>query len=87
MSVATVGRKVVKFKNNLHEEFNKTLNQRVNQYFKNTKYGRYANAEMVTKTIFMFCLYLIPYFMFLFGVVENIWVFYLMAFLMGLGIN
>ena len=49
MSVATVGRKVVKFKNNLHEEFNKTLNQRVNQYFKNTKYGRYANVEMVTK--------------------------------------
>lgn len=80
-----MSRKVVRFKNDLHEEFNKTLNQRVNQYFKNSKYGRYANAEMVVKTIFMFCLYFVPYFMFLFGIVENLWVFYLMAFLMGMG--
>ena len=85
MSAASMSRKVVRFKNNLHEEFNKTLNQRVNQYFKNSKYGRYANAEMIFKTIFMFSLYLVPYFMFLFGIVQNIWVFYLMAFLMGLG--
>ncbi|MEP5161023.1 fatty acid desaturase family protein [Ekhidna sp.] len=85
MSVAMMSRKVVRFKNNLHEEFNKTLNQRVNQYFKNSKYGRYANMEMVIKSIFMFSLYLVPYFMFLFGVVQNLWIFYLMAFLMGLG--
>lgn len=85
MPVAAVSRKVLRFKNNLHEEFNKTLNQRVNQYFKNSKYSRYANSEMVIKTIFMFCLYFVPYFMFLFGVVGNLWVFYLMAALMGLG--
>lgn len=85
MSVATMSQRVVRFKNNLHEEFNKTLNQRVNHYFKNSKYGRYANIEMVTKTIFMFALYFVPYFMFLLGIVQNVWVFYLMAFLMGLG--
>ncbi|MEQ9404987.1 MAG: acyl-CoA desaturase [Cyclobacteriaceae bacterium] len=85
MSVASINRKVVRFKNNLHEEFNKTLNQRVNQYFKNSKYGRYGNVEMVIKTIFMFCLYFVPYFMFLLGIVENVWVFYLMAILMGFG--
>lgn len=80
-----MNRKVLRFKNNLHEEFNKTLNQRVNQYVKSSKVGRYANAEMVVKSFFMFALYFVPYSMFLFGVVENIWVFYLMAILMGLG--
>lgn len=85
MAVVTMTRKVVRFKNNLHEEFNKTLNQRVNQYFKTKKGGRYANSEMVIKTIFMFCLYLIPYFMFVLGIVESVWAFYLMAALMGLG--
>lgn len=85
MSASTLNRKVLRFKNNLHEEFNRTLNQRVNQYIKSSKFGRYANVEMVIKSIFMFCLYFVPYFMFLFGIVESIWVFYLMAFLMGLG--
>jgi len=85
MSTLTMSRKVIRFKNNLHEEFNKTLNNRVNEYFKSSKVGRYANMEMVTKTLFMFVLYLGPYFLFLLGVVESIWLFYLMAFLMGLG--
>ena len=85
MSVVAMSRKVLRFKSNFHEEFNKTLNQRVNQYFKNSKYGRYANSEMIVKSVFMFCLYFAPYFAFLFGAVESLWVFYLMAVLMGLG--
>ncbi len=85
MAIEAVNRKVLRFRNNLHEEFNKTLNQRVNQYFKTSKVGRYGNAEMIFKSIFMFCLYFVPYFMFLFGVVESVWVFYLMAVLMGFG--
>jgi len=85
MSALTMSRKVIRFKNNLHEEFNKTLNSRVNEYFKNSKVGRYANSEMVIKTLCMFVLYLCPYFLFLFGVVETLWLFYIMAFLMGLG--
>ena len=80
-----MSRKVLRFKNNLHEEFNKTLNQRVNQYFKKTRNGRYANAEMVVKTIFMFCLYFVPYFMVLLGFVDVVWVYYCMAILMGFG--
>ncbi|MEP1095217.1 MAG: acyl-CoA desaturase [Cyclobacteriaceae bacterium] len=85
MAVAEMNRKVLRFKNNLHEEFNKTLNQRVNQYFKTSKSGRYGNWEMVTKTIFMFCLYTVPYFLYMFGVVQSVWLFYIMAILMGLG--
>ncbi|MBC6399942.1 MAG: acyl-CoA desaturase [Ekhidna sp.] len=85
MSALVVNKKILRFKNDLHEEFNKTLNSRVNEYLKNNKAGRYANLEMVIKTIFMFVLYLCPYFMFLFGIVQSVWLFYLMAFLMGLG--
>lgn len=77
--------KIVKFRNTLHEEFSTTLNKRINQCFKNGNLGRHANAEMVLKTIFMFSLYLVPYFMFMSGVVQPIWSFYLMIFLMGLG--
>ncbi|MEM0939493.1 MAG: acyl-CoA desaturase [Bacteroidota bacterium] len=85
MSALSLNQKVIRFKNNLHEEFNKTLNSRVNEYIKKSKVGRYANTEMVFKTLFMFVLYFTPYFMFLFGVVQSVWLFYIMAFLMGLG--
>lgn len=85
MSVAVMSRKVIRFRNTLHEEFNATLNKRVNQYFKHNRFSRYANVEMVVKTVFMFCLYFVPYFMFLLGVVQNVWVFYLMTLLMGFG--
>ena len=67
MSALTMSRKVIRFKNNLHEEFNKTLNNRVNDYFKSSKVGRYANAEIVFKTLFMFVLYLMPYCLLVFG--------------------
>lgn len=85
MKTLEMGRKVVRFKNSLHEEFNKTLNQRVNQYFKDNKFGKYGNFEMVVKTMFMFTLYFLPYFLFLLGVVSTTGLFYVMAILMGLG--
>lgn len=85
MSVATMNRKVMRFKNNLHEEFNKTLNKRVNDYLRSKSGGRYANAEMVLKSIFMFTLYLTPYFLIVLGVVKSVWLFYVMALVMGMG--
>lgn len=85
MSVSTMNRKVLRFKNNLHEEFNKTLNQRVNAYIKSSKVGRYANTEMIIKSAFMFALYLTPYFLVLLGVIESVGLLYVLAFIMGLG--
>lgn len=85
MSALSMNRKVIRFKNNLHEEFNKKLNQRVNDYFKSKKSGRYANGEMIIKSVFMFALYLTPYFMYVLGIVQSVWLFYLMSFLMGMG--
>ena len=85
MDTTAVGKKVIRFQNNLHEEFAKTLNKRVNSYFKQESRGRYANAEMIIKTIFMFSLYMVPYFMYVLGYVQNAWLFLLMTVLMGLG--
>lgn len=85
MEGAVTSRKVIRFQNNLHQEFNKTLNSRVNEYIKSSKVGRYANAEMVFKTVFMFTLYLAPYFSLVLGYVQSLWLFYVVAFLMGMG--
>lgn len=85
MTATAVGRQVIRFKNNLHEEFNKTLNKRVNNYFKTQKYGRHANAEMIIKTVFMFALYFTPYLLLITGVLENVWACFLLYFVMGVG--
>lgn len=66
-------------------EFYATLSQRVNQYFKSNNISRNANGEMVIKTIFMFSLYFIPYFIGISGVITSYWVYLLMWVLMGFG--
>lgn len=67
------------------KDFFVTLNQRVNAYFKNNKIERTANTEMVIKTIFMFSLYLIPYFLLISGITQNGWVMLGLCAVMGLG--
>jgi len=66
-------------------DFFPTLNQRVNQYFKTNAIGKNANSEMVVKTIFMFCLYFVPYGVLIFGGITSIWIMLCMVILMGLG--
>lgn len=67
-------------------DFFSTLNQRVNEYFKSNKISRYANTEMKVKTITMYCIYLIPYFLMITGVVSNIWAMFGLCVIMGFGI-
>ncbi|HEV8511633.1 MAG TPA: acyl-CoA desaturase [Cyclobacteriaceae bacterium] len=67
-------------------DFFLTLSQRVNSYFKNNNIERTANIEMVVKTVFMFSLYLIPYFIVISGVVTNLWGMFGLCCVMGLGI-
>jgi len=66
-------------------DFFSTLSQRVNSYFKNNSIERTANSEMVVKTVFMFSLYFIPYFILIGSVVTNIWGMLGLCFVMGLG--
>ena len=76
----------IKFNNSIRKEFSKVLNTRVNDYFKNRKGGRYANAEMVSKTVVMFTLYFVPYAFILSGLFTAGWLFFLLQIVMGIGL-
>ncbi len=73
----------VRFQNNQNRDFTKILNTRVAEYFKSNNKRKYANSEMVIKTIFMFSLYFIPYA--LLFVISDLWILFLLFFIMGVG--
>ena len=68
-------------------DFNKTLNQRVNSYFKENGITRFGNSEMYFKVAFIIVLYFTPLALFLSGSVSSVWVMALCWFLMGLGMT
>lgn len=70
---------------NKNPDFQTTLNKRVNEYFKSNGISRHANSEMVVKTIFMFCLYFIPYGFIVSGLSVNPWMLLGLWVIMGLG--
>ena len=67
-------------------DFTTTLNKRVNDYFKQNKLSRHANAEMVIKTCCMFLAYLGPYFMIVTNVITSTPLLILAVFIMSLGV-
>jgi linoleoyl-CoA desaturase len=71
---------------NTQRDFATTLNKRVNDYFKINNVAKHGNNEMVIKTIFMFTLYMGPYFLVLSGVVTGGWPLLAMIVIMGLGL-
>ena len=74
----------VRFSEGSKSDFQKELRKRVNQYFKDNNISRYANANMVLKTIFMLSLYLVPFILILTYFESTLWV-TLMWILMGFG--
>jgi len=52
--------KTIKFSRNDKAKFFKTLNKRVNDYFKDNNIKRTGNWKLYTKTVFMFSLLLVP---------------------------
>lgn len=74
----------ITFSKSHNVEFYRTLQHRVREYFKETKKSRYANANMVIKTVYMLALYFTP-FVLLITVVTNPWLSTLMWALMGFG--
>jgi linoleoyl-CoA desaturase len=66
-------------------DFFATLTVRVNDYFKSESLSRNANSEMVAKTIFMYSLYFIPYFLMLTGAVSSLAGMLGLCILMGVG--
>ena len=81
MSESNTVFKPVRFSNTINKDFSKTLNDRVNNYFKSNNLSKHANAEMVIKTIFLLSLLVIPYAISF--LTFNTYVFYGMYVLMG----
>ena len=68
-------------------EFYPTLNQRVNEYFKDKNLSRNGNAEMFIKTIFMFLLYIVPYVLMITSLVTNAWWMLALCGVMGVAVG
>lgn len=66
------------------QDFFKTLNQRVNHYFKENKIPKTGNWKLYVKTIFMFSLLVAPYAMVL-TLSFNLWIKLLLCIVMGIG--
>lgn len=78
--------KAAKFPRAKDAEFIKTLRERVNKYFKTNGLSTHSNLEMVFKTIFMYGIFLGPFFLMIFGVVTNSWLVFLCWMVMGVGV-
>jgi linoleoyl-CoA desaturase len=70
-----------------YRDFVATLNKRVNDYFKTHKISRHANPEMVIKTIVMFGLYFIPYFLIVTSTVTGAAWLIALVIVMGIGLS
>ncbi|MEZ4937357.1 MAG: acyl-CoA desaturase [Crocinitomicaceae bacterium] len=77
--------KSVKFSAQKKSDFVLTLNERVSNYFKENKISKYGNYRMYLKALFMFALYLTPYFFLVLGGFTNIWIIVGLYATMGVG--
>lgn len=76
----------IHFDRKINTDFKKTLNKRVNQYFKDTNRSKKANAHMLIKSVFMVALFLVPYaLLYVEALHSSIFLFLGLWALMGLG--
>ncbi|MBI3133105.1 MAG: acyl-CoA desaturase [Bacteroidetes bacterium] len=74
-----------KFSQTSHIDFDRTLKKRVRDYFKENNISKYANGEMVVKTVSMLAIYLVPFILMLTGIITNGWLIALCWVVMGIG--
>ena len=75
----------VKFNRRQTPEFFSTLKMRVNEYFESRRISTFCTPGMVVKTVVMLGLYLVPYFLIIFDVLESKLLIFAMWALMGFG--
>jgi linoleoyl-CoA desaturase len=75
----------LRFNTNSNRQFQTELRKRVDSYFKENNLSKNENIHLYLKTIVMFSMYLIPYFLLVFNVFESKTIWMLLAILMGLG--
>ena len=78
--------KAIKFDTS-KSEFAKVLRKRVNGYFKEKNISKNSNFNMISKTVFMMSLYLIPFSFLVSGYIEMYWLNLLLWVIMGLGMS
>ncbi|MCB9272746.1 MAG: acyl-CoA desaturase [Lewinellaceae bacterium] len=76
----------VRFPKGASGDFYHTLRSRATAYFEDNRISRHANAQMVVKTVFMACLYLVPFILSL-TVADSKIFFFSLWLLMGVGIS
>jgi linoleoyl-CoA desaturase len=79
-----VNQNTIKFSRKDSAQFFRTLNKRVNDYFKENNLSRSGNWTLHLKTFTMFALYLTPYFL-LFFIPMPGWIQFLLTIVMGIG--
>ncbi|NND63766.1 MAG: acyl-CoA desaturase [Flavobacteriaceae bacterium] len=79
-----MNQKHIKFSRIDSAKFFRTLNKRVNIYFNENKISRSGNWKLHLKTVVMFTLYLLPYFLILFLDIPG-WLQLIFAIVMGVG--
>jgi linoleoyl-CoA desaturase len=72
---------------NKRDAFSKELAQEVNEYLKVNNKKKFGSWQIFMKVPFMFSLYLVPYFLMVFGVIENVWIMLLCSAIMGFGMS
>ena len=69
------------------DAFSKELAQKVNDYLKSNNLKKFGSWKILLKVPLMFSIYLIPYFLMVFGIIESKWIMLLMALTMGVGMS
>lgn len=77
--------KDVRFPKDKNKEFNNTLKERVKVYFNENNISKYANDEMVLKTILILLIFLIPYGLVVSGLIQSTWINLLLWIVIGIG--
>lgn len=76
----------IRFTNPQKTDFHRVVTQRVDRYFEENGISKYADYRMVIKTVVMYGLYFVPYFLMLF-VHMPAWAMLLCCSVMGLGLS
>lgn len=77
--------KAINFSPKIQPEFIHTLREKVSEYFNENNLSKKGNSGMILKTVFMFSLLIIPYFLIISNVFSGIIPFFILWIIMGFG--
>ncbi|MFZ5942244.1 MAG: fatty acid desaturase family protein [Bacteroidota bacterium] len=63
--------KKIRFNSPVNQEFIIELRQKVAAYFEERQLSKYGNGKLIPKALFMFALYLLPYFLMISGIISS----------------